>query len=192
LNSDGSLDTAFNTGTGFSAGAIINTIALQPDGKIIVGGLFNYNGSGGLYNIVRLNTDGSFDPSFNSGKGFNNTVNTLALQPDGKIIAGGFFTAINSTNRNHIARLNGGANYIEETLFESNLLLYPNPNNGSFQLDYHLPANISASLRIIDVTGRTVADYLLDNNTKSININETSLNSGLYCCQILVNGAAVW
>jgi hypothetical protein len=70
--------------------------------------------------------------------------------------------------------------------------IYPNPNNGNFQLDYQLPANTSAILRIIDITGRTVAQYVLDNNSNSININETSLNSGLYCCQVLVNGAAVW
>jgi N-acetylneuraminic acid mutarotase len=72
------------------------------------------------------------------------------------------------------------------------ITISPNPNNGNFQLDCQLPANTSAILRIIDITGRIVAQYELDNNTNSININEAALNNGLYCCQVLVNGAAIW
>ncbi|MFY8035417.1 MAG: delta-60 repeat domain-containing protein, partial [Flexibacteraceae bacterium] len=46
------------------------------------------------------------DYQFNYGTGANNWVNTTALQPDGKIIIGGYFTACNGTTRNRIARLN--------------------------------------------------------------------------------------
>ena len=62
LNTDGSLDTSFNIGTGFSY--IISTIVLQSDGKILVGGTFtSYNGIN-RNAVVRLNTDGSLDTSF--------------------------------------------------------------------------------------------------------------------------------
>ena len=104
LNSDGTLDAAFNPGTG--ANADIFTTALQPDGKIIIGGAFTtYNGIARNY-IARLNSDGSLDASFNPGTGASGSVNDIALQPDGKIIIGGFFTTYNGTARSRIARLN--------------------------------------------------------------------------------------
>jgi uncharacterized delta-60 repeat protein len=104
LNADGSLDASFNPGTG--ASYIIHTMALQPSGKIIIGGSFtSYNGTGRNY-IARLNADGSLDTSFNPGTGASNTVSTMTLQPDGKIIIGGDFQAYNGTGRNSIARLN--------------------------------------------------------------------------------------
>jgi uncharacterized delta-60 repeat protein len=104
LNTDGSLDTSFNPGTG----ANINffTSAVQSDGKIIIGGNFtSYNGTS-RNRIARLNTDGSLDATFNPGTGANHYVYTIALQADGKIIIGGWFTSYNGTTRNRIARLN--------------------------------------------------------------------------------------
>lgn len=105
LNNDGSKDTSFNTGTGFNVA--VNTIALQPDGKILVGGDFTlYNGVT-EYRIIRLNGDGTKDTSFNTGTtGFNAVINTIALQIDGKILTGGFFTLYNGLTENGIVRLN--------------------------------------------------------------------------------------
>jgi uncharacterized delta-60 repeat protein len=104
LNADGSLDTSFNSGTGANSGVLAS--AIQPDGKIIIGGWFaDYNGT--VRNrIARLNADGSLDMSFNPGTGANDRVNSIALQPDGKIIIGGAFIFFNATGRNRIARLN--------------------------------------------------------------------------------------
>lgn len=104
LNIDGSLDTTFHTGTGLD-GAVMSII-IQNDGKIIIGGFFStYNGNQ-KNNIVRLNTDGSIDASLNPGTGPNNLIWTMAIQNDGKIMIGGFFTSYNGFARNHIARLN--------------------------------------------------------------------------------------
>lgn len=104
LNTDGSLDTSFNIGTGFNNS--IYSIAIQSDGKIIVGGLFSvYNGTI-RYKILRLNLDGSIDNSFNIGTGFSGTVNTITLQTDGKIIVSGNFGNYNGTSLNDIIRLN--------------------------------------------------------------------------------------
>jgi uncharacterized delta-60 repeat protein len=100
----GSLDPTFNTGTGFNS--VVNSISIQEDGKIIIGGGFtSYNGTPS-YKIVRLNADGSLDPTFNTGTGFIGTVNSISIQEDGKIIIGGDFTSYNGTTRNHIARIN--------------------------------------------------------------------------------------
>jgi uncharacterized delta-60 repeat protein len=104
LNTDGSLDTGFNPGTGADNG--VSTIAVQADGKILIGGSFtSYNGTG-RNRIARLNADGSLDTSFNPGTGANLNIISTALQSDGKILIGGEFTSYNGTGRNYIARLN--------------------------------------------------------------------------------------
>jgi uncharacterized delta-60 repeat protein len=103
LNTDGSLDAGFNPGTG--ANSYIKTIAIQSDGKIVIGGEFtSYTGTARNH-IARLNTDGSLDASFNSGTGANSDIYITAIQSDGKIIIGGNFTSYNGTARNSIARL---------------------------------------------------------------------------------------
>ncbi|HQQ74445.1 MAG TPA: thrombospondin type 3 repeat-containing protein, partial [Pseudomonadales bacterium] len=104
LNSDGSLDNSFNPGSG--AGGSVNTIAIQTDGKIVIGGNFtSYNGAT-RNRVARLSTDGSLDAGFNSGTGANDMVATTVLQPDGKILVGGNFTQINSVPQGRVARLN--------------------------------------------------------------------------------------
>lgn len=85
---NGKTDTNFNAGgSGFNKK--VNIVLLQPDGKIIAGGVFtNYNGYP-LNGLARLNTDGSLDTSFHYNiTPVNNEVNSLALQADGKILVG--------------------------------------------------------------------------------------------------------
>ena len=104
LNSNGTRDTSFNIGTGFDGS--VNTIAVQSDGKILVGGQFtSYNGTT-QNRITTLNSDGTRDTSFVIGTGFNSSVNTIAIQSDSKIIIGGSFTSYNGTTQNRITRLN--------------------------------------------------------------------------------------
>lgn len=104
LNADGSNDATFNPGTG--ANLPVSSSAVQPDGKIILGGTFTtYNGTT-VNRIVRLNSDGSIDTSFNSGTGMNSSLDSMLLLPDGKLIVGGGFTTYNGTSINRFARLN--------------------------------------------------------------------------------------
>ena len=103
LNSNGSLDASFSIGSGFNGR--VNCFSLQSDGKIIVGGLFTtYNGYSCNY-IVRLNPDGTRDVSFDTGSGFNNQVQTTAIQSDGKILVGGDFNCYNGNQKNRLIRL---------------------------------------------------------------------------------------
>jgi len=108
LNNDGSLDTSFDPGAG--ANFMIYTISNQMDGKIIVGGFFTLFGGLEKNKIVRLNSDGSLDSTFNSttgpGSSNNDTVYTTSIQSDGKIIIGGSFAIFNGISSNNIARLN--------------------------------------------------------------------------------------
>lgn len=104
LNSNGTLDTSFSVGSGFPS--TVNAIAMQPDGKVIIGGSFtSFNGTN-INRIVRLNTDGTIDSSFSVGTGLNFPVLTMVLQPDGKLLIGGNFTTYNGSTVNRIARLN--------------------------------------------------------------------------------------
>ncbi|HEY8402551.1 MAG TPA: T9SS type A sorting domain-containing protein [Cytophagaceae bacterium] len=104
LNADGSVDSSFNIGTG--ASSWVYSIAIQTDGKILAGGLFtNFNGVS-RNRIVRLNADGSVDNSFNIGTGASSAVYSIAIQQDGKILAGGSFNTFNGVTRNYIVRLN--------------------------------------------------------------------------------------
>jgi uncharacterized delta-60 repeat protein len=102
------LDSRFaataNAGGGFNKP--IRAIDYQSDGKIIVGGEFtDFNGNPVNY-ICRLNPDGRRDDTFNIGTGFNGLVRTIKVQPDDKILVGGYFTDFNGTTVNYICRLN--------------------------------------------------------------------------------------
>ena len=115
LNTDGSFDASFVTGSGFNGN--LYSVIIQPDGKIIAGGNFtSYNGISAT-RIIRLNTNGSVDNSFDAGTGFNQEVYALALQPDGKVIAGGLFSSINGINAYCVTRLNteGGVDNLFDT-----------------------------------------------------------------------------
>lgn len=104
LNANATVDTSFNIGTG--ANSSIRTTSIQSDGKIIIGGDFtNYNAIS-CNHIVRLNTNGSIDSSFNIGSGPNNSIWSTTIQSDGKIIIGGQFINYNGVTKNNIARLN--------------------------------------------------------------------------------------
>ena len=108
LNADGSLDTGFNPG----ANDEVFALAVQADGKILVGGAFTMLGGGGTgmtprNHIARLNADGSLDLSFNPGA--SSAVYALAIQPDGKILVAGAFGMLGggSTARRR-ATISGG------------------------------------------------------------------------------------
>ncbi|MEP6931024.1 MAG: T9SS sorting signal type C domain-containing protein, partial [Flavobacterium sp.] len=97
-------DAGFKVGLG--ANAIIDVIQIQPDGKILAGGRFTSFDGNLFAGLVRLNSDGSIDFSFNTGAGFDKNVYAIALQSDQKIIVGGSFLTYNGTSQKRIVRLN--------------------------------------------------------------------------------------
>lgn len=104
LNADGTVDNTFTTGVGAN-GQIVSSVILS-DGKILIGGNFtSYNGFS-CNRIARLNSNGTFDNSFNSGIGFNSDVLVLSLQIDNKILVGGAFTNYNTIEKERLVRLN--------------------------------------------------------------------------------------
>jgi uncharacterized delta-60 repeat protein len=111
-NSDGvtysnGSDTAFwsfKTLVSISADDGVQAIAVQADGKILIGGYFTLVNDVGRNHIARLNPDGSLDPDFDPN--INGRVDAIAVQPDGKILVGGAFSYVGLDPRNRIARLN--------------------------------------------------------------------------------------
>ncbi len=105
LNADGSVDTTFHPGLG--ANGEVYAVAAQADGKVLLAGDFTSIDGAPRNRIARLEADGGLDTGFNPGTAANSIVSSVAVQPDGKTLIGGYFTGVNGTNINRIARLNG-------------------------------------------------------------------------------------
>ncbi|HAB17972.1 MAG TPA: Calx-beta domain-containing protein [Verrucomicrobiota bacterium] len=131
LNRDGSLDTNFNAFAGIAVtnqivdqngnliSPVLLSVAVQPDGMILIGGTFDTVNGAGRTNLARLNANGSLDTNFvagtdlvarfpdGSGNWLTNaaSVSALAVRPDGGILLGGTFTEVNGWERGSLALL---------------------------------------------------------------------------------------
>lgn len=105
LEANGALDASFAPMT--TVGGPIYALALQPDGRLLVGGAFNSVAVDGTLTtrnrLARLDADGALDMGWNPNA--NNTVYALALRPDGKVFVGGAFTQMGGQPHGRIARL---------------------------------------------------------------------------------------
>jgi uncharacterized delta-60 repeat protein len=111
LNENGSVDTSF---TSFFTGQLIRQTVIQPNGKIILSGSFgsNYGQVGVPDGILRLNTDGTLDTTFNVGTGVNDYTNAIALSNNydetsdtSAVFLGGSFLSFNGTLKDNIVKL---------------------------------------------------------------------------------------
>ncbi len=157
---NGDLDMVFNPtispATGISI-AIVNEVAVQTDGKILIAGTFSAVGGVSRNGIARLNADGSLDTSFNPGTGVSDSsIDSLAVAPDGKILIGGVFSSFNGTPRQRVARLNADGSL--DTSFNSGTEATSRVNGLAVQTDGKV---------LIGVAGSTVkrlnTDGTLDN-----------------------------
>jgi uncharacterized delta-60 repeat protein len=181
LNTDGSLDASFNPGTLTSNSYGIYSTSIQSDGKIIIGGGFIFNTST-TSNIVRLNTNGSRDTSFNPGTGPNFGVKTTSIQNDGKIIIGGEFTSYNGIGRNRVARINGG-NVVTgiETMDENRIAkVYPNPfsNNLNIEIESN---NEKHNIEILNAIGQVIYN---GNFVEKTTIHTSNFTPGMYLIKL--------
>lgn len=110
IDATGAIDPTFNPGVGFNP-AFLPAIVLQPDGKIVVGGDFSSYDGHSVNNIVRINTDGSYDSTFVTGTGFSNRLTNLILGSNGNIIAGGYFSLYNGNSSNLIASIRSNGDF---------------------------------------------------------------------------------
>jgi uncharacterized delta-60 repeat protein len=103
LRANGQPDPAFDAGSGFDGTPEV--IAIQPDGKILVGGFFDHYAGFSTPGLARLLPSGRMDPDFTNVLQSGNAIQSIALQADGKILIGGEFLSITGQTRTHIARL---------------------------------------------------------------------------------------
>lgn len=102
LNRDGSVDGSFDVGAGPDSS--IRRLHLQPDGKVLVSGFFTTFNGMARRSVVRLNLDGSVDPTLNLVTNAS-SLNVAAVYADGRIIVVGDFTLINGVQRRQVARI---------------------------------------------------------------------------------------
>ncbi len=184
LNNDGSKDADFVTNAGFNYG--VHTMSVQNNGKILVGGTFlSYQGIT-ENRIIRLNTDGSKDTTFNAGTGFNGTVNCITLQSDGKILVGGFFTTYkDTTDSAYIIVLHPETNLSTDDFEAVNdFSVYPNPTRDVLNIVSKGDRSI-LSAKIFDLQGKLIL------GTQNTSIDVQNLSSGLYLVKIETESGAI-
>ena len=172
VTNSGALDPTFNVGASTS-GSIL-AMALQPDGRILLGGsFFDYNELQ-AQDVARVNSDGSLDPNWSTGTGafgLDNGVYDMALQPDGSLIIGGEFIGFNGTTRNHVARLMGGTGTpVSEIQGDPTLRAWTDMENQLLRLSE------SASGQVFDMEGRVVFTF---SRTNSISLRHLSAGAFL-------------
>ncbi len=105
LNPDGSLDKSFDPGARLGTNAAtVYSLAVQTDGRILVGGDFTTLAGNSRTNIGRLNANGSIDPSFNPGA--DEMVRCLVALTNGKVLVGGWFRKLGGQTHAYLGRLN--------------------------------------------------------------------------------------
>jgi uncharacterized delta-60 repeat protein len=163
LNADGTVDNTFTS----SANLIVRTLAIQPDGKILVGGSFASLGGERRDNIGRLHADGSLDTSFNPGIQ-GDGVSSFVIQSDGKILVGGLFNMVAGHYRDDLARLNADGTL--DTSFN------PGTDGYVYALGMQADGRVLVGGRFGTVAGQT------RNNIARLNLDgslDTSFNPGI-------------
>lgn len=187
-NNNGILDNAFDfDGKVTTANGMGNSLVLQSDGKIIVAGESVVLGDWGL---IRYNTDGSLDNSFDSDGEVNTDFGStneyawsVAIQSDGKILLAG--VTGNYTNGNFaVARYNGDVSVgMEEKKEISDERIFPNPSSGIFTINLK---NKTAETKICvyDVLGNCVLDKIsVKNSNQEIDLSNQA--KGIYFMEII-------
>jgi ribosomal protein S6 len=66
--------------------------------------------------------------------------------------------------------------------------IYPNPNNGSMNLNYEIGSHDKGEVIIYDISGRKINAYVLNANVNILKIDENALENGVYMYSIFING----
>lgn len=177
LNNDGTLDASFNPGN-IAANGSIRALAIHSDGKVVLGGEFTTFNGVPFNRIVRLNTDGSIDTNFNIGSGFNDTVLSLQVDVDNRILAAGHFATFNGLSSSRIARLVDTSLSVD-TMDSTKLSYYPNPTQSHLTVQSNDNIN---QIAIFDLMGRKLLEKHV--NDSSITLNVEHFSTGEYLAKI--------
>lgn len=131
LNASGSLKTSFQFGSGFNVRP--NCMEASVDGGCFIGGGFTTYRGNAVKRLLKLNSDGTPDTTFNVGTGPSANVNSVHLQSDGRLLCGGALSSFNGTAVNRLCRLeaNGAINTTFNTGTGANGLVLQIGQDGS-------------------------------------------------------------
>jgi uncharacterized delta-60 repeat protein len=178
LNSNGTLDntfgingevfTAFQGGRGYD---YAESVAIQPDGKIVAGGITVNSVDRDLFAMARYNSDGTLDPTFGSAGKLTTQVGIAdaegyaeAIQPDGKILQAGH--CYNSQGKGEFAIVRHKSNGILDSSFSKDGI-------AGLVFDDEAYANSIA----LQATGQIILAGSDENSTENANIAIARLNS---------------
>lgn len=159
----------------------VNCTALQPDGKIIVGGEFSVLGGVPRNRLARLNADGTLDSDFDPN--VNGVVHCVAVQADGRILLGGDFSTVKGVARNGIARVNANGTV---DAFDPNA-------NGGVQSIVVLPDDriiIGGDFTMLGTVARNRLARLAANGTLDTVFNR-DVNESVYTMAVQADGKVV-
>ena len=164
---DGRLDETFGDegiqlGSFGDQGNEVNTLAIQPDGQILIAGT-SLQGNRDKFAIARLDPDGAFDDSFGE-QGVvrpvieqNDGINAMALQQDGKLVVAG--ESFNGQRFSiAVARIETGltTRVVDPTPSVINISIVPNPIVENFTLSYQLKQSGPVQIALYDVSGSMI------------------------------------
>ena len=182
LNSDGSVDNSFNTGTGFNPNA---RFIYVDDKQIYYTGSINSYDTTPANRIIRLNSDGTIDNTFVYGSGFDSSTQKVAIDSTSKIIVTGTFLNYNTTPANRIIRLNNDgtvdSSFVYGSGFDGNTQ-YLTINQSSIYVSGSFTSYNGTSVgriarldldlaKIINVTSPNIYTTLTKGQTATITIN---------------------
>ncbi len=197
-NVDGSLDSTFN-GDGKSimsfgiGNAFGSSIALQPDGKILLAGSA-FNGNDSDFALARITSEGIYDITFGSlGQVFTDfggqeqVGNEIVLQSDGNFLVAGYTSDVSFAYDIAVAKYLSGLNIgvIEFSKQDHNLLIYPNPLQDDAVIEYTLADDEIISIDLYDISGRLMQSIVNSeervegSHREPLNLN-ASIPSGSY------------
>ncbi|MEP7264881.1 MAG: T9SS type A sorting domain-containing protein, partial [Bacteroidota bacterium] len=196
LDTSGMPDMSFgNAGFAYSnsavsaLGYITQCIVIQPDGKILFGGL---TGASNSLLVFRFNNNGTPDASYgtnglvnlNAGI-FKISISSLALQTDGNLIGGGGSQPLFTTNGSDLAvfRMHNtvGAAGVTEN-FNSEISIYPNPVDKLLTIRFLVNDEANYAATILDLAGKKVSDSYINNFQQTIDVSK--LQNGIYFVQM--------
>src|SRR5262245_21661982 len=98
-DANGQVDEMFGGDASLGTNGTVFALAVQPDGKILVGGNFNAIFGKERHGIARLNADGTLDEPVVTAQGLSGAVRTIVIAPDDSFLLGGDFTLVNRSAR---------------------------------------------------------------------------------------------
>jgi uncharacterized delta-60 repeat protein len=181
LTTTGTLDPAFSPDPSLLTGSV-DALALQPNGRILVGGRFTSTAPSAASNLIRLLASGQTDDTFAATAEPSSQVNTILVQPNGAIVLGGLFTTIGNQASIAIARLTApNVLHVASAQLEARTQAWPVPAHETLHLSLDASAQ-PQSVQLLDNIGRTVLSQPTTQATLTLPLQQ--LRTGVYLLRV--------